>query len=500
MVDEEIELEDMESDIKKEEIESKRVLKNIIIVLISNIFSILSGILVGFIIPKMMGVSEYGYYKTFSLYSSYIGILHLGFIDGIYLKFAGKKIEELNKEKFRLYFRFLFLMQLLMTGVVLLIALCFLNTNYFIILVFVALDILATNIITYYEFISQITLQFKRISLRNIIRNSLNIVAIVILYLLYRFNNVVIYNYIYTAIVVGLQYVMAIWYVISYKNLSFGKAAKFKDELNNIKDLFKVGIQLLLATLIGQLMFIADQQIVNVFFDNDTYSTYAFAYTMINLITIATSAISTVLYPTLKIMNNETVKNKYSTLNSYLLMFVSLCLLIYFPLYVIINKFLPQYVSSLSIFVIILPGVLISSSISVIKYNCYKTFNKIKSYFLKSLVMLIVAVVADIIVYFIFKSTISISIVSIAVLATWYLLVEYYFIKEFKVKWIKNFIYMCFIIGGFYGINYIPNIYLAGVSYLGYYILLTLLFYFEIVKGFFIAIKEFFRSKIKKSV
>ena len=91
--------------------QGKRFIKNIVIVLISNIISMLSGILIGFIIPKIMGVTEYGYYKTFTLYSTYIGILHFGFLDGIYLKFAGKQYEELYKEKFKTYTQFLFIME-----------------------------------------------------------------------------------------------------------------------------------------------------------------------------------------------------------------------------------------------------------------------------------------------------------------------------------------------------------------------------------------------------
>ncbi len=475
----------------------KRFLKNIAMVLFSNIFSILSGILVGFIIPKMMDVSDYGYYKAFSLYTSYIGLLHLGFIDGIYLKFAGKSFEDLNKEKFRFYFKFIFALQLLMTLIVLGIAFFFINTNYFLVLVFVALDIIAVNLITYYEFISQITLQFKKISIRNILRNSFNIIAIAILYVLYRFNDVVIYNYIYVSIVVGINYVMAIWYIISYRDLSFGKSANFREAKADLVVFFKVGIQLLLANLIGQLMFIVDQQVVNIFFDNETYASYAFAYTMINLITIATSAISVVLYPTLKTMNEETVKQNYSKINSYLLIFVSLCLLIYFPLDLIIRTFLPKYIDSLQIFIIILPGVLISSSISVIKYNCYKTFNKIRSYFIKSLVMLIVAIVADVIVYIIFKNTMSISIVSIAVLLTWYIIVEFYFINTFKVKWIRNLVYMILMIGGFYASTFIPNIYLAGVSYLGYYLVVTIIIYFDVLKNLLMSFKNYKLSRMR---
>ncbi|MBR6071663.1 MAG: oligosaccharide flippase family protein [Acholeplasmatales bacterium] len=475
---------------KNDTVDKKAFFKNVIVVLISNIISVLSGVLVGFIVPKMLGVTEYGYYKTFTLYSSYIGILHFGFIDGIYLKFAGKKYEDLDKNKFRTYTRFLFLMELIVSLLVLSFSFVFIGTNYFTLILFVALNVFATNIITYFEFISQVTMKFKRITIRNVIRCSFNIISVLFLYFLYRFNDVEIYNTIYVVIVLSITYILAIWYAFTYRELIFGKANKFKEERKELLYFFKVGIPLLMANLIGQLVFVVDQQFVNILFDNDTYSTYAFAYTLINLVTIATSAISVVLYPTLRNMNDESITKNYSNINSYLLIFVSLCLIAYFPLDVIVRHFLPNYSQSLDVLIIIIPGVLISSSISVIKYNCYKTFNKILNYFFKSLAILIIAILADLIVYFIFKNTASISIVSIAVLIVWYLLVEMYFVRVYKVGWIKNFIYLLLTIAGFYGATFVPNIYLAGVTYLAYFLVITVALYFRLLQSILVKVKN----------
>ena len=88
-----------------------KVVKNIILVALSNILTLISGVLVGFVLPKIMSKADYGYYKTFTLYFSYIGLFPLGFIDGIYLIYAGLNYKDLNKNKFRLYTRFLFWFQ-----------------------------------------------------------------------------------------------------------------------------------------------------------------------------------------------------------------------------------------------------------------------------------------------------------------------------------------------------------------------------------------------------
>lgn len=460
----------------------KTFLKNIGIVFASNIISTLSGIMIGFIIPKILGISEYGYYKTFTLYSSYIGILHFGFIDGIYLKFAGKNYYDLDKEKFRTFFRFLLFLEIITTLIIFSISFFFFKTNYFWIIVFVAINILATNLTTYYEFLSQITMMFKRTSIRNVIRCFLNIISVSILYLLYRFNGMQIYNYHYVVITLAINYLITLWYIITYRELTFGKAKKIKEVKDDIITFFKSGVILLLSNFVVQLIFVIDQQVVNLAFDNSVYSVYAFAYSMIHLLAIATTAISTVLYPTLKRMDEKILKEKYSQINAYLLIFMGFSLIAFYPLKIIIENFLPKYSEALPIFLIILPGILISSSISVIKYNCYKTFNKITNYFIKSLITLAIAISADILAFYIFGNTISISIVSIFTLIIWYLLAESYFIKTFKISWVRNFLYLISTIIGFYCVSLIPNIFISLISYLGFYLLLTFLFYTSEIK------------------
>lgn len=468
----------------------KSFIKNVLYVLINNGFSVLSGILVGFMIPKIMGVSDYGYYKTFTLYASYIGLFHFGFVDGIYLYYAGKNFDELNKEQFRTFFRFLLLMQFIVMIVITGSSMFFIGSEYFYVILFVGLDVLAINITTYFDFITQITMRFKLLSIRGLLRSTITILSVVVLYFLYRFNSSNISYLIYICIVLAINYFFVIWYSFTYRSISFGKCSGFAHEKEKILSFFKVGIPLLFANLIAQLIFLVDQQFVNIFFDNDTYSTYAFAYNMIGLVTIATGAISTVFYPTLKQMNPESIKAKYSDINRYLLIFVAFCLAAYYPLTIVVKWILPDYISSLDILRIIIPGVLISSSISVIKFNCYKNFNQINRYFIKSLFVLILAVAADIVAYLIFKNTMSISIVSIIVLLVWYIVIEYYFVAKYHVKWIKNFLYMIVCISLFYGTSFIENVYLGGSIYVLAILILTIMFNLDYFKKYYVKKKK----------
>ena len=62
--------------------------------LLSGVF----GTLLVFLIPRLVSVENYGYWRLFLLYAGYVGLLHFGFADGALLQWAGKSFESFRKE------------------------------------------------------------------------------------------------------------------------------------------------------------------------------------------------------------------------------------------------------------------------------------------------------------------------------------------------------------------------------------------------------------------
>ena len=91
---------------------NRKFIKDLFSVGFSNVVVLLGSIVTGFVVPKVLGVTEYGIYKVFTLYLGYIALLHLGFVDGILLKYAGVEYKELDKKLFKMFTRFFVLFQL----------------------------------------------------------------------------------------------------------------------------------------------------------------------------------------------------------------------------------------------------------------------------------------------------------------------------------------------------------------------------------------------------
>lgn len=471
----------------------QNALLSIIKVAISNIFILLSGVLTGFVIPKIMGITDYGYYKTFTLYITYSYLFRFGIVEGIYLLYGGKNYADLEKKKFRTYTKILMSLELVVSLVLVILSLVFLKDEYKYIFLFVSTYIWSYNITGYYQTISQVTGRFNELSFRNILQAIISAVGVIVFWVMYNYFNFNLTYKVYTVFYVSVQLLLTIWYIYTYRDITFGKSEPIKSEYKNLFNFIKIGFPLLFANLCSTLLLTLDRQFVNILFETDIYAIYAFAYNLLSLVTVATSAISTVVYPLLKRATKDDLKNLYTKLISIILIFISFALLIYFPLCIFIRYFLPKYVASLEIFIVIFPGLAISSVITIIMHNYYKILEENLKYFVISFIILILSTLMNVLTYIIFKNPIAISVASIFVMIFWYIIVDYYICKKhIKMKPLgKNFVYMIFMMFAFYCIAFsINNIFVSGISYLIVLIIISYLFFRKDLKEFALIFKK----------
>ena len=444
---------------------------------------LLSGILVGFLLPKIIGVTDYGYYKTYTLYAGYAGLFHFGLADGIYLMYGGKDYDSLERNRFRFYSKVFFCLEAFVSIFVVIFSLLFLSGNMRFIFLMLSLYLIFQNINSYYMEISQATSRFKELSQRNIIRSVLISIGIIGLacYKTIIDDNITYKSYIYlfTLIIAFL----AFWYIGTYRDITLGECERYQGGWQEIGAFIKVGFPLMLANLCSSLILTLDRQFVNILFDTDSYAIYAFAYNMLALVTTAVSAISTVLYPKLKQLNEETLKESYSKLVTLVLCLVFGCMLVYFPLNAFVSWYLPKYSESLPIFRIIFPGLGISSVVTIIMHNYYKALGINFLFFVKSVITLVISGIANYIAFSTFKTTISISIASIITMLFWYVFVEWHFIKKHQINGTKNFLFMLMLIMSFYLCTEIRVVYISFIAYTVSLVLIVVIFFNKQVKS-----------------
>ena len=59
------------------------------------------GIVRALVIPGLLGVTDFGFWQLYLLYAGFVGIFTFGFNDGIYLRYGGKRADELPWKRLR---------------------------------------------------------------------------------------------------------------------------------------------------------------------------------------------------------------------------------------------------------------------------------------------------------------------------------------------------------------------------------------------------------------
>lgn len=394
-------------------------IKDIIVVTFSNVLVLLAGVFTSFLIPKFLGLTQYGLYKIFTLYISYTAIIEIGYFEGIYLKYTAVPEEKYDMTSFRAYFKTYMLINMFFSLAVFIFSQIVFDDEYKIIFIFVVIYALISNIINYFQIISQCLLRFGEFALRNIIKSVLLIVIVSAFFIINKLGTSISYIS-FLICYICIFVIIVVWYALTYKRYIWGEARKIIAVKNESIEFIRIGFPLLIANLCSTLILTLDRQFVSILFSTENYALYSFAYSMLALFTTLTSSISLIVFPSLKILKKDELKIKYYEYEKLLFILASIFLILYFPLRIVIQFILPQYMQSLRIFQIILPTLGFSIVISILLQNYYKTLKKNKLYFYLTLIILAVSFMLNGVFYAIFKTMESISFASFVTVFVWY--------------------------------------------------------------------------------
>lgn len=439
----------------------------------ANIINTLLGIVIAFMLPKYLGIEEYGFLKIFTFYVGYVGLLHFGFSDGIYIRYGKYEYDELPKEKFRLYFKFLLFFELVITLFLIAFSIYTITDNSRrIIFIFIALNIVILNLTTFFIFINQITRRFKiysRILVFSKISFTLGTIFLIFL-------NVDKYSYfMILQTIVNLCVLIINIYISS--GLVFGKSESFKNNIEDIVENFSVGFLIMVGNLVGSLILGMDRFFIDKFFTVKDFAMYSFSVSILLIFYTLLGSITTVTYPYLARANKENLAAIYEKMKSFLLVLIGFCLSGYFIIDFIVMKFIPEYTSSLKLTLVLFPTLLINGQISIVSANCFKALQCKKEYTRNNIVALILGLITNIIAYAMYGTSISIAVASLISFYLWEIYSDYFFKKKIGVNLIRHNIMQLTVILMFmiYGFNF--NWILGFVLYIVTFIILMFISY-----------------------
>jgi len=100
----------------------KSLLSTLRYVISSNAVKLLVSVLLVLVVPKALGVAEYGYFQLYLFLGNYLSLLHFGWVDGIALRHGGQRYSSLPKGLITAQFWALACLQVFFSGLIALAA------------------------------------------------------------------------------------------------------------------------------------------------------------------------------------------------------------------------------------------------------------------------------------------------------------------------------------------------------------------------------------------
>lgn len=352
---------------------SKNILRNLNYTITANFIVLGISVLLSLIVPKYLGVKEYGFWQLYVFYSSYVGFFHFGWLDGIYLKIGGEEYKQLDKSSLGTQFYYLFIFQFLLSALLCLYAFLFQNNNFDKQIVWLAIACLlvVSNLRSFILFIFQSTNRIKVYA--QLSRNDSYLYMIGALgYLVLGGRNFIV------LVLIDLisKIIVTIWGVLQIKDIVFAPRYDAKTIFPEIVNNIFIGSNLMLGNIASLLVLGISRFLVEKKWGIETFGKLSFALGISNIFMMFVTSTSVVLYPILRRTDQSNLSNLYSKVRSVFLPFSLVLLLFFNPIRIILEWWLPNYKVSLFYMGILFPMVVYEGRNSLMINTYLKTIRK----------------------------------------------------------------------------------------------------------------------------
>jgi O-antigen/teichoic acid export membrane protein len=434
-------------------LESKVIqfIKNFSYTISSNLISLIISTLVVIVVPKLVGVEEYGYWQLYLFYSSYVGFLHLGWSDGIYLRYGGEEYSELDKKIFSSQFYMMMLFQFFIAVIIVLISVLFVNDNDRVfIFKMVALNALIINVLSVLLLTLQATNRIKDYAQINIISR----VSYVFLIIMFLFFGVREYRVMIVADLIG-KALSLIYAIYACKDIVLNKINTLTFNFIETTENIRVGMKLMFANIASMLIIGVVRFGIEYSWDVSTFGKISLTLSVSNLLMLFINATGIVIFPVLRKLRIEALPKLYIVIRDILMVILFFILVLYFPMNALLTRWLPNYADSLAFMALLFPISLYEGKMGLLINTYLKTLRKEKFIMRINIIVLLLSIVSTIFTTLLFKN-LNAAVLSILIaISIRSILAEIYLSKFLKVNVIKDILYettltVLFVVIGWY--------------------------------------------------
>lgn len=348
-------------------------LKNIAYSFGANLTSLCISIFMVMFVPKFLSVDDYGLWQLFLFYFSYLGFLHFGWEDGIYLRYAGKNFDELDRKTFAGQFYGIIALQIILAVLVSSIGQILVTDpvkrTVLICAVWMAPFVNFNNLC---NFIMQITNRIKDYAKLLLTEQVMFFFAVALFLLVFHWNE---FRYMYYA---KLFSVAVITLVGGYLCRSLLRPCFYsmRQVLAEAAENLLVGSKLMLANIASMLIIGIVRYGISIGWDVVTFGKVSLTLGVSNFLMVFINSVSVVFFPLVKRMDESLRANAYIAIRNVLDFILFAALIGYYPLKCILAWWLPKYADSLIYMSVLFPVCLFESKVTLLINTYLKSMRK----------------------------------------------------------------------------------------------------------------------------
>ncbi|MBS4534366.1 hypothetical protein GOQ29_01900 [Clostridium sp. D2Q-14] len=443
-------------------------IKNFSYTLSSNLISLIISTLVVLIVPKLVGVEEYGYWQLYLFYASYVGFSHFGWNDGIYLRYGGEEYVKLDKKLFFSQFYMLMGTQIIIAGVIFIATQIFIaDVNRIFILQTTGICLLFTNVRNMLIFVLQATNRIKEYAQVTMIGRILYF-SIIILFLLIGIRE---YKLMIIADLIG-RFISLLLAMYFCKDIVFKKMSSFYFSFQETFENISVGMKLMFANIASMLIIGVVRFGIERSWDVETFGKVSLTLNVSNLMMLFINAVGIIMFPILRRTDEKKLPGIYSVMRDFLMVVLLGLLAGYYPLKTLLSTWLPKYSESLMYMALVFPMFIYEGKMALLINTYLKTLRKEKLMLKINLVSVSLSLFFTLLTTIIFQN-LDLAILSIVVLlAIRSILAELILSNILKINMVRDILLelsltVVFILSGWY-INSWVTVLFYGTAYITY--------------------------------
>lgn len=420
-----------------------QALKNIGYMYMAQIAQMLLSVTMSIYVPMIVGLTEFSYWQLFIFYSTYVGLLHLGLNDGIYLKYGGKVLT--NEEK-SLISSQLWMSMCIQTFVLLLLFVvlicCSPSKERITVFCFVLVFAVVNNIFNFCGLTLQALNKIKIYSM-SVVADKLFVVASIVSLTIW---GIRCFQVLICCDIIG-RTLAALILILRNRDIflcrpTFNKSV-FKEMLTNVG----FGCNLMIANIASTLIIGVGRFFIDLNYSVETFGIISFAFTMIGFVLVLVSQVGNSVFPVLKAKEAGFLVEVYPRLNKLLSAILPFSFLGYPILVLFIGRFLPQYKESLTYFVFLLPMCVFEVKNTMLYNTFMKVLRKERMLLCFNVLSLVLSFLISVVSIYIFDSLQILVIGLVLSVVIKAFLLHIYLCKTLQISLYNNFVISDLIVG-----------------------------------------------------